>query len=187
MLRTFVAVELNHAVQHAAAGLIRQLAGTGADVKWVEEENIHFTLHFLGDVAEEEIPRVIRPLDKAVRPLPAFPVEVQHVGAFPSVHRPRTLWIGAGNGAEPLGVVHDVLRGELSGLGFRTEHRGFVPHATIGRVRSMRHVHELSAALESHEDFQAGESLVNHVTVFSSELRPSGSVYTPLARIPLEG
>lgn len=187
MLRTFIAVELASAVQHAAAGLIRQLAAAGSDVKWVEEENIHVTLHFLGDVAEEEIPQLVRPLDKAVRPLPAFPIEVRQVGAFPNVHRPRTLWLGVTDGAEELAVVHQVLRDELAALGFRTEHRGFVPHATIGRVRGTRRMQELAAALGSHENFLAGESLVHHVTVFSSEMRPGGSIYTPLAHIPLDG
>jgi len=59
-IRTFIAVELPAAVVARAVSLVELLRPAGADVKWVESQNMHLTLKFLGDVREEDTADVCR-------------------------------------------------------------------------------------------------------------------------------
>ena len=59
-VRTFIAIEIDRAIRTRAGELIALLSGTAADVKWVELQNLHLTLKFLGDVHQRDILAVCR-------------------------------------------------------------------------------------------------------------------------------
>ncbi len=186
-LRTFVAVELGPNVQAKALALIRELEAAEAEVKWVERENLHWTMQFLGELAIEETADVCRAINRAVNPLPEFELEVRGAGAFPSAGRPRTLWLGTGRGQEEMIILHDVIQGALEPLGFRAEERRFVPHMTLGRVRSPQRMAELGALVKQHADYFADTMLVSEVVVFTSQLGRDGPRYEALDVAELKG
>ena len=68
---------------------------------------MHWTLKFLGDVDILETPAICDAVGRAVESLASFDVETHGVGAFPDVHRPRTVWIGMGRGSEQMIELHD--------------------------------------------------------------------------------
>jgi 2'-5' RNA ligase len=84
-----------------------------------------------------------------------------------------------------LGRLHEAVERELFSAGFPKEARPFSPHLTLGRVRVDRSNARLGVAMAGAE-FDAPPFLVTEVTVMRSELRKSGTVYTPLAREPLK-
>src|SRR5437764_15299065 len=91
-LRTFIAVDVSPFTRDRLAGLQETLAAaSGTRVKWVEPENLHVTLLFLGEVDEREVPAVCRAVEAVARPTAAFPMTVAGLSAFPTVRRPRTL------------------------------------------------------------------------------------------------
>jgi 2'-5' RNA ligase len=183
-LRLFVAVELPTSVRRALGELVRDLARCGADVKWVEEENFHITLKFLGEVDPARLPEVQAALVRATRGAKPFSFEAAGTGAFPSPARPRVLWVGVGRGAEELGSLAARVDGELARVGFAPEARAFSPHLTIGRVRSPRGMSDLVDAME-RACFPAREVLVEEIVLFRSTLGRAGPVYTPVARYRL--
>lgn len=184
-IRTFVAVEVPGDICAAAGRLIDRLKQTPAKVRW-SEPPFHFTLKFLGDVDLLEIPRVCRAAADAVADLPAFDLEVRGAGAFPVADRPRTVWIGAGEGAQKMVEVHDRLEQALSDLGFRAEGRRFRPHLTIGRVRrSPTGIEALGEAIRGESEFAGGWMRVDELLVFSSRLERSGPVYEVLGTAEL--
>jgi len=187
-VRTFVAVELNPEVRRRAEELIEQLAAAGADVKWVETHNLHLTVKFLGDVRLQETPAVCKAVEAAAAKVEPFELEIRGAGAFPTARRPRTVWLGAGDGQEPMAVLHKHLETALGKLGFRKEQRRFHPHLTIGRVRrGGPAVAELGKLLEQNADFDAGRISVAGVVVFSSQLGREGPTYEALGRAKLGG
>lgn len=188
VLRTFVAVEIPFEVRDRARRLIDQLAVTSANVKWVEPEHMHWTLKFLGDVGILETPAICEAVARAVEPLAPFDIEACGAGAFPDVDRPRTVWIGTGEGSEQMIELHDAIEHELSKLGYRAENRRFRPHLTIGRVRqSPTGIDELGELLRQNADFSSGLSTVYEVVVFSSQLSARGPTYDPLCHAELKG
>lgn len=188
VLRTFVAVEIPFEVRDRARRLIDQLAVTAANVKWVEPEHMHWTLKFLGDVGILETPAICEAVARAVEPLVPFDIEARGAGAFPDVQRPRTVWIGTGQGSEQMVELHDSIEHELAKLGYRAENRRFRPHLTIGRVRqSPAGIDELGELLRQNADFSSGLSTVYEVVVFSSQLSGRGPTYEPLCHAELKG
>jgi RNA 2',3'-cyclic 3'-phosphodiesterase len=187
-LRTFVAVEITPAIRKRAGELIAALAGTSADVKWVEPHNLHLTLKFLGDVHQQEIVQVCQAMARGAADVEPFELDVRGAGAFPNPARPRTVWLGAGDGGEPMVVLHDRIEAALAKLGYREEHRRFQPHLTIGRVRGVgAGIAELGALLQQHADFAAGRMTVAKVALFASTLTPNGPIYELLGTAPLGG
>jgi RNA 2',3'-cyclic 3'-phosphodiesterase len=155
-------------------------------VKWVEPENLHWTLQFLGDLTDVEMAEVCLRTVRTAAKHEGFTLEARGVGAFPSNQRPRTLWLGAGEGAESVVALQADIEAALSSLGFRGENRQFVPHLTLGRVgRGADGGRMLSERLAKLADFDAGAQGVDAVTVYASELGPQGPTYHVLARAPL--
>ena len=183
--RTFIAVAASLEIRQGALRLIETLRPAAGDVKWVEAENLHWTMQFLGNIDERDIPEVCEAVAKAAEEMEAFEVEARGAGAFPSADRPRTLWIGAGQGERSLSVLHAAVERRLKKRGYRGEERRFVPHITIGRARGKGRPHSLTAELATLADYDAGTMLVDEVTVYASELGRDGPEYRVLSRAPL--
>jgi 2'-5' RNA ligase len=185
-VRTFLAIGLTPEVVAELTALQRTLGRGGGDVKWVEEQNLHLTLLFLGEVDERELISICRAAQDALATQPAFAVSVEKVGCFPNPRRPRTLWAGIGAGSAEVVAVHDALEESLLQLGcYRREARQFTPHITLGRLNSAGVPFKLTEAIAKAQVWQAGESRVDEVLIMSSQLTPSGPVYTILGRAPL--
>jgi 2'-5' RNA ligase len=187
-IRTFVAVKAGPEVRAGAELLIGELCGSPADVKWVEPENLHLTVKFLGDVVAEGTPRVCEAVQGAVAGLAPFELEIRGAGAFPSVGRPGTVWLGTGRGSEQMEALFRPIDKALQKLGFPRESRRFHAHLTLGRVRrGGPGVRELGELIRRQADFEAGSMTVGEATIFSSVLRPEGPTYQILATARLSG
>src|SRR5919199_6608125 len=97
-LRTFIAVDLGKALRDRCVALQEVLARTGTEVKWVEAENLHVTLLFLGEVDDRAVPALCRAVAECCAGHDAFALSVETVGCFPNPRRPRTVWAGVGAG-----------------------------------------------------------------------------------------
>ncbi len=173
-VRTFVAVEAGPAVRQRAAKLIEEFAAAGAEVKWVEPDNLHLTLKFLGDVDERDIPRVCETVQRAAAEVAPFELEILGAGAFPKLHRPRTIWLGSGKGEPQMAELSRRVEKALEKLGFPREGRRFQAHLTIGRVRNAGpELAQLAQLLQVAADVEVGAMAVDEAVVFSSQLHPS--------------
>jgi 2'-5' RNA ligase len=185
-LRTFIGVDIGKLIRDRAVSLQEALARTGAEVKWVEPENLHVTLLFLGEVDDRTVPDVCRVVAEQVQAHPVFSMSIERVGCFPNPRRPRVLWMGVGEGTQELRAIHDALETALLDLGcYRREERQYTPHITLGRVRSERPAENLAAALAKHAGWQGGQTPVREIQVMSSELTRQGPIYTVLSRAKL--
>lgn len=184
-IRTFIAVTASPAIRQAALKLTTLLGPVASDVKWVAPENLHWTLQFLGEVEQLEIHSVCTAVLTAALEVDSFDLEARGAGAFPAPDRPKTLWIGAGAGAQAMVALHDAIQRKLTRLGYRSEHRRFVPHVTLGRVGRDSPPRPLVRELAGLAEYEAGSMLVDEVTVFASKLTSDGPLYEVLARAPL--
>jgi 2'-5' RNA ligase len=188
-VRTFIAIPVPPELEQRAGVLIEKLRGTTANVRWVEPKNLHWTLKFLGDIELRETAAVCKAVSDAVRSFPTFDAEALGAGAFPDAARPRTVWMGMGDGAKELVALHDAIDVALEPLGYRAENRRFRPHITIGRVRKStpEEIADLGRLVLENADFDGGFSGIYEVTVFSSELDRNGPSYEPLGHAELLG
>jgi len=181
-IRTFIAVDLDKAVRNRTIVLQETLMKAGTEVKWVEPENLHVSLLFLGEVGDREVVDVCRVVEEVAKEHPSFLMSVETAGCFPNPRRPRVLWVGVGEGTQPLCAIHDALETPLLELGYRREERKYSPHITLGRVKSDRPTEKLASALAQHAGWKGGEIQVRELLVMGSKLTPQGPEYTVLSR-----
>jgi 2'-5' RNA ligase len=184
-LRTFIAIALPDDIRRRAIEVAGRLAAIAPDVKWVEPQSLHWTLQFLGNVEQREVGEICDAVAEAALDQASFDLEIRGAGAFPSPDRPRTLWLGVGQGRDAMIALHAALENALEPLGFRGEARRFTPHLTIGRPGSGEPPRALVQELANLADHNGGTMHVDEVIVYSSELTRQGPVYEPLAFAPL--
>ena len=188
-MRTFIAIELPQDIRTHLAGLQNELKKAGADVKWVEEANIHITLKFLGEVNDQQLAEVKKVLEGAAYASKQFSMRVSSLGAFPKVSFPKVIWVGIDKGdAETQHIVQD-LEDRLVRLGIPQEQRPFSSHITIGRTRSELNRVRLAQELDSLAGQLAGQTQefnVTKITLFKSTLTPKGPLYEVIKEAPLK-
>ncbi len=94
-IRAFVAIEINKEIKNKLSEFLTQLKKIDADVKWVACENIHLTLKFLGHIGENILPALNKIINDAVSCLRPFDINIENVGAFPSLKKPRVIFVCA--------------------------------------------------------------------------------------------
>lgn len=184
--RTFIALDPGKHLRDRLVALQENLQRSGAEAKWVEPDNLHLTLLFLGEVNERDLLAVCRAVGRDAATVPSYPLTLEGTGCFPNPRRPRVLWAGIGQGALETIALHDLLEHSLLELGcYRREERQFSPHLTLGRVRGEAGEPGWTEGLRKYATWKGGETTIREVLVMSSELTPKGPLYTVMSRAPL--
>ncbi len=186
-VRTFIAINLAGSLHKTLSEVIEKFSASKASVKWVEPENAHLTLKFLGNVDEPRLPEVFGACQKAVEGFGPIDLEVRAVGCFPNLNRPRIVWLGIEKGAEQIRRLQQEIETELERIGFPKEDREFKTHLTIGRVKGKQGISRLCQLLEEEKNVFIGSMRAEKVSVMKSQTLPRGPVYTELNAIPLKG
>jgi 2'-5' RNA ligase len=182
-LRAFLAIEIAPEIRRHLVAVKEELAATRADVRWVRDAGLHATVQFLGPVRPSVLEQMRGALTAALRDRPPFAVRVNGLGVFPTLRRPRVVWVGLQ--ATELPDLAGRVAQAIAPFGFQAESREFQAHITLGRVRGQRGWPDLEQALKTHwtEDF--GSCEIRELVAFRSDLRRDGAVYTTLWTIPL--
>ncbi len=184
MIRAFIAVNLAPAIGEEIAKIQSVLKEAQGDIRWTRIDGMHLTLKFLGDIAREQVEPILAALRNTLHNQLPLHVTARRLGAFPHLKRPRVLWVGLSS--EGLVGLQEKVESALIALDFPREERSFTPHLTLGRVRSLRGWEQVLAVVRKYEQVQFGDSIIDHVTLYQSTLRPDGAVYSPLGTVPLQ-
>jgi len=184
VIRAFIAIDLTPDIlkhlDHISVQLKTRLEGV--PVRWVPVENIHLTLKFLGDVSLANVEMLKKILQTEVNGHHPFEISVGGLGAFPSIRRPRVVWVGVEAPAE-LTAVQSGVESAMARLGYAKEERPFSAHLTLGRVSRNalgRDERLICEAIESIKLGFLGVARVNEVHLYKSDLHPNGAIYTRL-------
>ena len=186
-IRCFVAVDLSDEVRAALDAVQARLKTRAprADVRWVASAGMHPTLKFLGQVPEDRLPGIRDALAAAATAASAIPLACRGLGAFPGLTRPRVVWAGLQGGVAELGQLAVACERAVEPFGFLPEKRPFRGHVTLARVRSPRGFAPIARAIEAGGELDFGAWTATEVVLYRSHLRPTGSIYEPLERLPL--
>ncbi len=179
-MRAFLGIEVTDEVRAALSALRRELERCRARVRWVRPENVHVTLKFLGEVNGETAAQVGAVMEEAAGGGP-FRFAVEGLGTFPPRGKPRVIWAGVSDGADAVSRLQARLEKGLQPIGFRKE-QNFVPHLTIGRVKSPKNAEKLLPAIEGHAGTMFGWCTAAEMVLFESTLTPQGSVYSTVVK-----
>lgn len=184
-MRAFLAIDVSSKV--VVGRLIdvqKKISLSGADVKHVEPQNLHFTMKFFGEIGEGQAKQIWDNL----RDLNFTPVQVTYrgVGVFPKPSRISVIWIGIDHqGGEKLVSIAKMVEEKLKPFSLGDE-RPFQPHLTITRVRSPRNKEKLSDIIQSLHDTLFGDDVLTSLKMKKSELTPKGPIYADIYNLPFK-
>jgi 2'-5' RNA ligase len=179
MKRTFIAFDITPETETRSAYEVIRQKLRYENISWISDRNFHMTLKFLGDTPEENIPGICKTIRNCLTEFSSFPVILAGVGLFKNIHDPRVLWMGCRADAE-LEKIKTSLEKELAAFGFEPDERRFSPHLTLGRIKQVRQVNQLTEVISMFREkvFQVQE--VKEIIYYESRLKPTGAVYTPI-------
>lgn len=171
-VRAFIALPLTGPVFDRIRRLRRQLVEALPDIRWVRPETLHLTLAFLGDIPEESLEKIGRSMLSIGDVFAPVEIAVGGIGAFPSLTRPRVIWLGV-DGGEKLAALQAAVANELRALDLPCDDRPFRPHLTLGRVR--RPMAGMDRALDALGETRCGTLRCSRLVLFESRLGPDGA------------
>jgi 2'-5' RNA ligase len=186
-MRAFVAVEMNEAIRAALSALIGDLRRLDAPVKWVEPQNIHLTLKFLGSVPDASVARATEILRACAGGIAPFALEIAGAGGFPDLKRPRVVFVCAVDRPPAAAELARRLNERMAEVGAERDDRPYQNHITLGRVREPRRLAQLTQRLESLQGKSFGSMQVTELTLMESRLTPAGPIYSAVERVRLAG
>jgi 2'-5' RNA ligase len=179
MPRLFVAIDPPGGIRERLGALCCGLPGA----RWVEPEQLHLTLRFIGDVDGSVLIRTQEALAE-VR-AEAFPLQLEGIGFFPPRGSPRVVWVGIRKN-EQLLRLHNRIESVLVRAGLAPEDRKYSPHITLARLKNTQAA-RIGAYLAQHGLFISEIFRVNEFLLYSSVLNSRGARHYIEEGYPLDG
>lgn len=184
-MRLFVAVDLPDALKREVNETLEPLREHGFPVRWIDADTYHLTLKFLGEVRPEQRASFVEVLRRVASGYRPVDVALQGPGAFPSLRRPRVLWVGVDATPQLRALKHDLEHGFAS-LGIDRETRAFRPHVTVGRALDDANAGEFRDLEGSARSLDADVAFTtDHLQLMRSHLHPDGASYSVEETVPL--
>ncbi len=187
MYRLFVAVMLPEEIRAKVCAMRAYLRDAIGDdgIRWVPEEQLHFTLKFLGETQHEELPTVTEVLAEVATEASPWELTVAGIGTFPRQRNPQNLWIGATEGVPLLKKIAEYMNQRLAERGYPEEPKAYIPHVTLARMKTHEGEEMVAKILptllnDPELNADSGTFLVQECALMKSELRPEGPIYTPM-------
>lgn len=180
-IRCFIAIPLTQEIKEELVNIQEKLKKSDAGVKWVSPDSIHLTLKFLGDIPRIRLSSVSKMIKEVAHKKTWFEMSLSSLGAFPSIEKPRIVWIGIENGQEELKELAEKLDIKLRSIGLPGEEREFVPHLTLGRVKKLDNRDKLVEIIHSIKAVFTEKMQVTKINLMKSQLTSTGPIYSVIS------
>ncbi len=186
-MRAFIAIPVPEELKRYTYNIRKKLSSVLPDVKWVEYENYHITLRFLGNIEPGLTGEIKNKLVLAGESCPQFNLNITGLGFFPNRTRPRVIWLGVEGQIDRAIFLGERIDAYLAALGFEEEKsRSF--HFTLGRIRSDRNLDKLlDKAASISSDIKSPSFRVREFNLMESQLSSEGPVYLIKGKFALNG
>ncbi len=179
MYRLFVAVDLPEKVKES----IKDICSGLMDARWVDIQQLHLTLRFIGEVDERQFKAIMTSLaDISESP---FYLTLQSVGCFPPKRPPRVLWVGIERSDSLMSLAEKTEQVLVEKNGIEPENRKFSPHITIARFRESSPA-KVADYLARNSSFRTETFLVDSFYLYSSTITSAGAIHRREASYFLE-
>lgn len=150
--------------------------------RWIEREDFHMTLRFVGDV-DDNVASELALMLQAVSP-PAFDLQLRGVGAFGGA-KPHAIYAGVAENAA-LRRLQGAQERVCQGIGLAPEQRKYTPHVTLARLRQAN-AGEVQGYIAAHNLYASRLFEVSSFVLFSSRPSRGGGPYAVVERYELRG
>ena len=185
MKRLFIAIPIisEPALSETIRALKSELASE--QINWVSPENLHFTLQFLGDTYENQITEIIKGIYEVGQKFHTGTGLLKGIGYLSQQVNPRVIVIKL-EGLPEMTIMANEIFKITEPMGFIPDHRKFIPHITLGRIKYLKNKPKFFNLVESFKDKEFQKFTANQIILFESILRPQGPVYSPIEKFILK-
>ena len=176
-MRIFIGIQLEEDIKTRIEKELKPFKKMGTPIRWAKPGNVHLTLKFIGEVADELYPQIESALAETSFGFTPFRVQGRGLGKFPAGDEVHIFWVGIEPSAELESLFHKI-EDILARFRIERETRPFVPHITVGRNKARFPFKRLMGELENKSDVRLGDWTVGSFQIFESRLTPQGPVYT---------
>ena len=179
-MRTFIALPLPQTMSDALGDVAAQLSYQDKShaVRWVDQNNYHITLAFLGDLSESDLEQLADELDSHLDHM-SFEITLSHLSPFPE-SRPRLVAAMVEKNDSLIRIQKQVMSA-VQACKTDCDRKKFNPHITLGRLK-----HKKAAYVTTTTKILEVQGVIDEVSIFESQLKPSGASYEAMVRYPLD-
>ncbi len=183
-IRTFIAIKITP--EKEFLNLYSELKELLNDetIKWVEENNFHLTLRFLGNTTQSQVEEIQHSLEKIVSKLQPFQINIKGIGYFESKKQPRVLFAKIDD-SPTLQLLATEIKKQIIAFGFKNGTREFSPHLTLGRIKFINRKNDFYSSINKFEETEIQKIIVSKIILYQSILKPGGPIYKPVKIINL--
>lgn len=170
-MRLFIGIPLEEKLLNEINNLCSKLKKF-KKIKFVNKENFHITLKFLGETDDEKIPLIKNAMEDAFKEEESFFITTNKISAFPAERKAKVIWFNVDKNIEKVKILFDRLEKKLIDLYFEPEKKEYVPHITVARAKEAI---DISEEIKNF-NFEF-KSKISNVILYQSILKPEGAFY----------
>lgn len=172
-MRCFFSVDIPNDMKKKILNIQDDIRNISIKAKYVEKENLHFTLSFLGEINSDEVTRLITNLTRELENMKSFKINLKSLGYFGSSQNIRNVWIGISEGKDQFYKLFISITKHTN-----TNDSRFSPHVTLCRIKSSHNMNALLSYVNKMKDREFGIMNVIKVYLKKSILSQKGPEYT---------
>ncbi|MFC2028944.1 RNA 2',3'-cyclic phosphodiesterase [Chloroflexota bacterium] len=187
--RSFIALEIPRIIQKEISDRIYPMVQHFPRplVKWVDPNNYHLTLCFLGIRTGRELDTLARSIRDPARATQPFKIRFNEMGTFPNYNKPRVIWVGI-DAPRELYNLQVRIEDYCIQRGYLEKSKGFSPHLTLGRIRDFTQLPKeinLKQTMTAISFNNIDDVLFEEIKIIKSNLGRTGPKYSQLFSVPL--
>ncbi len=133
-VRTFIALDFDDDLKKVLSNIQNKIKINSFKGSWVNNENFHLTLKFLGEIDEKQGEIIGNILKSISEKNFAISLRLDELGYFNKrKDQYGVIWVGIKGEIDKLNKIYDIIEEDMEPLGFKKEKRPFRPHITLGR------------------------------------------------------
>ena len=179
-MRVFAALPIPQEIKDEIAGIGKLIKARYENIKLVETSNIHLTIHFFGELDDNEVRRLYSVMDDKRLVIERVNASLGNIGFFPPRGNPRVIFVDIENGRESIYRFHGVFEELIRDAEFKVENKPFQTHITIARNKSSRISTE---ELKLKNAYRKLPFVFDRFVLYQSILHRSGPEYIPLRTV----
>ena len=185
-MRTFIAIKIKPetALLQKVAQLKKEFSKE--QIKWLDGQNLHLTLKFLGDTSVEQAAHVKNSLAGLAAMQQPVSCCLKGLGYFNNRGMPRVLFVAIQD-EKTLRFLAEEIDARMASIGFQKETRPFNPHLTLARIKFLRNKTAFYEAVAKSQHMKFQLVTADQIIYYQSHLTPEGPLYKELAKVSLMG
>ncbi|MEA2104778.1 MAG: RNA 2',3'-cyclic phosphodiesterase [Candidatus Cloacimonadota bacterium] len=176
-MRLFLAIDFPNRIKkriYENVSILKSYIPKG--IKWVEEENLHITFKFLGEVQPSLLDEICNSVQKITDRFPPFKTKFGKIEVVPNYHNPRVIWYDIIENNQVAQNIFKEIESNLNAIGFEKSHRSLKLHSTLGRIRFVQNIEWEKIIAKTQKIIK--DVPCSKLTLFRSQLTPKGPIYT---------